>query len=80
MLTWAQIALLILRVIDRMLGENRDGTLRDEGTRAEAARVVASIASKLNIKADVMAEISLLDDNAVDRGLRQLEPSTEGHG
>ena len=75
MFTWAEIILLILRIVDAIMGRvNQDQWIK-AGADAEIAKISASILAKTAAGKAMMEKVNAMSDAEVDAGLRGLEPS-----
>lgn len=69
-----QIILVILKVIDSLLNTYRKNKWIKSGEDAEIAKTSASILAKTEYAKNVREKIAGLDEPAVDKLLRDLEP------
>ena len=74
MFTWAEVALLFLKLANMFLAQINSATLIKAGTDAEIARASASILLKTKAAKAIMEEVSAMSGDHVDLLLRQLEP------
>lgn len=74
MITWASIILALLRLVNTILTAiNREKWIK-AGEDVEIARVSAAILAKTEYAKGVRAKVEAMDDQAIDRALRDLEP------
>lgn len=74
MFTWAEIILMLLRVVESlMIAVNEDKWMK-AGADAEIAKISASILRKTTAGKALMEKVDALSDTAVDDALRGLEP------
>ena len=74
MFTWAEIALLVLKIADAIMGQINDQRQFKAGTDAEIAKVSAAILAKTQAGKAIMEKIDAMSDDDVDAGLTGLEP------
>ena len=74
MITWAEIALLVLKIADAIMGQINNQKQFQAGTDAEIAKVSAAILAKTMVGKAIMEKVNALSDTDVDAGLRGLEP------
>ena len=74
MFTWAEIALLLLKIVDAVLSEYHNQQQFQAGTDAEIAKVSAAILAKTQAMKNLKDQINALTDEAVDAQLAALEP------
>lgn len=76
MLTWVQLALAVLKVVNNIMAlVNREQAVKEGYDRA-VAEAAASILAKTEYAKNVREKISAMDDAAVDAALRDLEPKS----
>jgi len=73
-ITWAEIALLVLKIADAIMGQINNQKQFQAGTDAEIAKVSAAILAKTMAGKAIMEKINALSDSDVDAQLRGLEP------
>lgn len=73
-MTWASIILAILKLVEAIFTAAQENKWIDVGKDAEIAKTSASILSKTEYAKNVREKIAGLDDVAVDKLLRDLEP------
>lgn len=74
MLTWVQLALAVLKVVNNIMAlVNREQAVREGYDRA-VAEAAAAILAKTEYAKDVREKIASMDDAAIDAALRDLEP------
>lgn len=74
MMTWASIILGLLKLANLILGAiNRDKWIK-AGEDAEIAKTSAALLAKTEYARKVRERVNAMDDNALDRALRDLEP------
>jgi hypothetical protein len=72
--TWAEIILLVLRIVDAVMGRvNQDQWIK-AGADAEIAKISAAILRKTAAGKAIMEKIDAMSDADVDRELTGLEP------
>lgn len=74
MFGWAEIVLLILKIVNAIMGEIGNQRQFKAGADAEIAKVSASILAKTTAGKAIMEKVNAMDDSAVDAELRGLEP------
>lgn len=74
MFAWAQIALLLLQLANKLFDWLQAQKYRDEGFQKAMAESAAEILRKSDYAKEVMARVSNLDAAATDKLLRDLEP------
>ena len=74
MITWAEIALLILKIVDAIMSQVNNAAQFQAGVDAEIAKVSAAILAKTQAGKAIMEKVNALSDTDVDAGLRGLEP------
>jgi hypothetical protein len=73
-LTWAEIALLLLRLAQMAMTMVNDATQAKSGTDAEIAKEAAAILVKTQAGKAIMQQVTGMTDAQVDASLRGLEP------
>ena len=74
MFTYAEIVLLILKVVNAIMGEVSNQRQFKAGQDAEIAKIAASILGKTAAGKAIMEKVNALSDTDVDAALRDLEP------
>lgn len=74
MFTWAEIILLLLKVVNAIMGEAHDQRQFQAGADAEIAKISAAIMRKTAAGKAIMEKVDAMSDKEVDDGLRDLEP------
>lgn len=74
MFTWAEIALLVLKIADAIMTSVGNQKQFQAGTDAEIAKVSQSILAKTAAGKAIMEKVNALSDSDVDAQLRGLEP------
>lgn len=74
MFTYVSLALALLKFVNNIMNYISREQLLKEGADAEIAKTTAAILSKTEYAKNVREKIAALDDAAVDRALRDLEP------
>ena len=74
MITWAEIALLVLKIVDAIMSQVNNAAQFQAGVDAEIAKVSASILAKTKAGKAIMEKVDELSDSDVDAQLRGLEP------
>ena len=74
MITWAEIALLVLKIADAILGQINNQKQFQAGTDAEIAKVSAAILAKTMAGKAIMEKVDSMNEADVDAELRKLEP------
>lgn len=72
MITWAQIILAILRLVNWMIGEAEKHKWMDEGEKRQIAKATAEVLKKQEFARETLKEIEHLSDSAVDDLLHEL--------
>lgn len=73
-MTWGQLILVALRLLDWALRHGRDKRLISQGEDHAIARAMAEVLRKTDAAKQTMQEIYAMDDTEVDALLRSLEP------
>jgi hypothetical protein len=73
-ITWAEIILLLLKVVNAIMGEVNDQRQFHAGADAEIAKISAAILQKTTAGKAMMEKVNAMSDKEVDDGLRDLEP------
>lgn len=74
MFTWPQIILLVLQIADKLIDTVQQNKWMKAGADAEIAKVSAAILRKTQAGKELWEKIDAMDADAVDAGLRGLEP------
>jgi len=74
MFTWAEIALLVLKIVDAIMTQVGDAKQFQAGTDAEIAKISASILTKTQAAKTIKDQVNALTNDAVDAQLAGLEP------
>ena len=74
MFTWAEIALLLLRIVQSIMSQVSNAAQMKAGTDAEIAKVSAAILVKTQAAKAVMVQVTGMTDAQVDQALKELEP------
>jgi len=74
MFTWPQIILLVLQIADKLIDTAQQNKWMKAGADAEIAKVSAAILRKTQAGKELWEKIDAMDADAVDAGLRGLEP------
>ena len=74
MFTWAEIVLLLLKVVNAIMGEIGNARQFKAGADAEIAKISAAILEKTEAGKAIMEKVNAMSDAVVDAGLRGLEP------
>lgn len=74
MITWAEIILLVLKIIDWSLGRIDQDKWMKAGADAEIAKTSAAILRKTAAGKAIMEKVDAMSDADVDAGLVGLEP------
>lgn len=74
MITWAEIALLVLKIADAIMGQINNQKQFQAGTDAEIAKVSAAILAKTMAGKAIMEKVDSMNEADVDAELRKLEP------
>lgn len=74
MFTWAEIILLLLRIVNALMGEAEKNKWMKAGADAEIAKVSAAILAKTATGKAILEKVNALSDADVDAGFRGLEP------
>jgi hypothetical protein len=72
--TWAEIILAALKLINVIMGAVNQDTWMQAGRDAEIAKVSADILAKTQAGKAIMEKVNAMPDSDVDAGLRDLEP------
>jgi len=73
-ITWAEIALLVLKIADAIMGQINNQKQFQAGTDAEIAKVSAAILAKTMAGKAIMEKVDSMNEADVDAELRKLEP------
>lgn len=74
MLTWASLALALLKTVNLIMDYVNAGQARQAGIDAEIAKTSAAILNKTAAGKAIMEKVNALSDTDVDAALRDLEP------
>lgn len=74
MLTWAEIILLLLKVVNAIMGEVNDARQFKAGADSEIAKIALAIANKTAAGKAIMEKVNALSPADVDAELAGLEP------
>lgn len=74
MITWAEIAILILKIADAIINALNQDKLTKAGSDAEIAKISAAILAKTEAGKVIFEKVRAMDETAVDVGLHDLEP------
>jgi hypothetical protein len=74
MFGWAEIVLLILKIVNAIMGEIGDERQFKAGADAEIAKISAAILRKTTAGKAIMEQVDAMSDAEVDAALRGLEP------
>lgn len=74
MITWAEIVLLALKIVNAIMGEVGNQRQFQAGADAEIAKISAAILAKTTAGKAIMEKVNAMSDKEVDDGLRDLEP------
>lgn len=79
MFGWIELALVIMRVVEKIINYAHDNGLIDQGRREEIAATAKRIADKMAIKQEIKEKIDAMPIEQVDKELVNLEPpATDG--
>lgn len=73
-MTWIQLAILLLKVVNSIISWAHDRRLIDQGYQQAIAEQLAAIAVKTQLKDKIRSEIDALSEKDIDDELRKLEP------
>lgn len=74
MITYAEIALLVLRIVYFIMGKIQSDQQFNAGVDAEIARAAQEILRKTKAGKAIMEKVDAMAEADVDAGLRDLEP------
>jgi hypothetical protein len=74
MISWISLALALLKLINAIVSWSRERELITRGQDMEIAKQTAAILAQTEYAKDVRKQIAALDEAAVDRALRDLDP------
>ena len=74
MLTYLQLALGLLKLVNYFLVKVREDELRASGYDQAIADITQSILTKTTAGKAIMEKVNAMSDEEVDAGLRDLEP------
>jgi hypothetical protein len=74
MITYAEIALLVLRIVYFIMGKIQSDQQFNAGVDAEIARAAQAILRKTQAGKAIMEKVDAMAEADVDAGLRELEP------
>lgn len=77
MFGWAEIVLLILKIVNAIMGEIGNQRQFQAGADAEIAKISAAILRKTSAGKAIMEKLDAMSDAEVDAGLRSLEPADD---
>lgn len=72
--TWAEIVLLILKIVNAIMGEVGNQRQFQAGADAEIAKITAAILRKTEAGRKIMERVDEMSPGEVDDTLRGLEP------
>lgn len=75
MITWAEIILLVLKIIDWSMGRFEQSKWEQTGYDKAIAEASAGILKKTAAGRAMMEKVNAMSDAEVDAGLRGLEPA-----
>jgi hypothetical protein len=73
-ITWLEIILLVLKIIDWSLGRIEQGKWEQAGYDKAIAEISAAILKRTAAGRAMMEKVNAMSDKEVDDGLRDLEP------
>ena len=74
MITWAEIILAALKIINAIMGAVNQDKWMQAGRDAEIAEISKAILAKTQAGKAILEKVNSLSDADVDAGLRGLEP------
>ncbi len=74
MISWIEIALAVLKLINSLVTWAKERELISEGQRQELAQEAIAIAAKVHTRDQILEKVNALSDADVDSQLRGLEP------
>ncbi len=74
MLTWASLALALLKTVNAIMDFMNAKQAKQAGIDSEIAKVSQAILAKTAAGKAIMEKVNALSDSDVDAGLRGLEP------
>ena len=78
MLTWLDLAIAALKVINSIFSYFHDRGLIDEGRAQVIAENAAAISAKVAVRDKIKDQVDGMDEKTVDQELRDLEPPGTG--
>lgn len=76
MFSWIELALVIMRVVERILNYAHDNGLIDQGRREEIAATAERIAVKTGVRKVILEKVDAMSEEEVDAALADLVRST----
>lgn len=73
-MSWISLILTILKVVNNLMDYVNREKLMKAGADAEIAKVSAAILKKTEAGKKIWEKIDAMDEDAIDRALRNLEP------
>lgn len=73
-MSWSSLILTLLKIAEAIFDFARDRQLIQAGADAEIAKASASVLLKTRSAKQVMAEVTAMSDDQVDKALKELEP------
>ncbi len=74
MFSWIEFAILVLRLINKLVNWMHDRGMIDEGRRQVIAEVSLEIAKKATSKKHIQEKVDAMSDEELDDYLRGFEP------
>ncbi len=74
MFSWVEFAILVLRLVNKLVNWMHDRGMIDEGRRQVIAEVSLEIAKKATSKKHIQEKVDAMSEDEVDADLRGLEP------
>jgi hypothetical protein len=72
--SWLSLALTLLRIADSLISWMREQGQINQGKDAEIAKASAAILIKTRSAKEIMAQVTAMTDEQVDKTLKGLEP------
>lgn len=78
MLTWLDLAIAVLKLVNSVINYFHDRGLIDEGRAQVIAENAAAISAKVAVRDKIRDQVDGMDEKTVDQELHDLEPPAAG--
>lgn len=79
-LTWLDLAIAFLKLINSVIGYFHDRGLIDEGRAQVIAEITTAMAKKVALRDKIKDEVNAMSEDEVDKGLADLVDPPSGGG